>query len=45
MKQTPGHVYGTERSRLRDGTELVGAEGLDGRIGPVYGTGLRGVGL
>ena len=40
-----GHDYGTERSRLRDGTRLVGDEGLDGSVGPVCGTELRGGGL
>ena len=40
-----GHEYGTGRSRLRDGTELVGAEGLDVGLGPVNGTGLEGGGL
>ncbi len=42
MGQGAGHVYGTERTRKRDGTRLVGDEGLDGSVGPVCGTGLRG---
>ena len=40
MQQTPGHVYGTERTRLWDGIGQVEAEGLDGGAGPVCGTGL-----
>jgi len=45
MRQTLGHDYGTKRSRLWDGTRLVGDEGLDGSVGPVCGTGLEGWGL
>ncbi|MCD6099167.1 MAG: hypothetical protein J7K33_01135 [Candidatus Marinimicrobia bacterium] len=45
MGQGAGHVYGTRRTRLRDGTELVGAEGLDVGLGPVNGTELMGWGL
>ncbi len=37
-----GLEYGTERSRLRDRTRLVGDECLDGFIGHVYETGLVG---
>ena len=42
MGQGAGHVYGTERSRKRDGIVQVEAEGLDVGTGPVYGTGLKG---
>jgi len=45
MGQGAGHEYGTERSRLRDGTVQVGAEGLEGSVGHVNGTGLNGGGL
>ncbi len=39
MGQGAGHVYGTERSRKRDGIVQVEAEGLDGSGGPVCGRG------
>ena len=42
MGQRAGHEYGTGRTRIWDGTRLVGDEGLDGRIGHVNGTGLKG---
>ena len=45
MGQGAGHVYGTERSRLRDGTGLVRDESLDGSVGHVNGTGLVGWGF
>jgi len=42
MGQRAGHVYGTKRTRIWDGIGQVEAEGLDGSVGHVNGTGLRG---